>query len=65
MPLFYYGLHNTSMTILNITWNLWSNILVTMMGMYYFKEKLTGLATAAIFMGLSSIVLFTLDSSLN
>ena len=65
IPLFYYGLRTTSMTVLNITWNLFSNILVTLMGIFYFKENINGLKTVAIIMGISSIVLFTLDSYVN
>ena len=64
VPLFYYGLHSTSMTVLNITWNLFSNILVTLMGIFLFKEKLNGLKTVAIIMGISSIMLLSLDSYL-
>jgi len=65
ISLFYYGLRTTSMTVLNITWNLFSNILVTLMGIFYFKEKVNGLKTVAIIMGISSIVIFSLDSYVN
>jgi multidrug transporter EmrE-like cation transporter len=62
ISLFYYGLHKTSMTILNIIWNLISNILITLLGIYYFKEKVNSLQSLAIFFALTSIVLFTIDS---
>jgi multidrug transporter EmrE-like cation transporter len=65
IPLFYYGLRTTSMTVLNIIWNLFSNILITLMGIFYFKEKINGLKTLAIIMGISSVVLFSLDSYVN
>lgn len=65
IPLFYYGLRTTTMTVLNITWNLFSNILVTAMGIFYFKEKFNSMKLLAILMGISSIVLFSLDSVLN
>ena len=39
LPLFYYGLKFSSMSILNISWNLISNILVTLIGFFYFKEQ--------------------------
>jgi multidrug transporter EmrE-like cation transporter len=65
IPLFYYGLQTTTMAILNITWNLFSNIFVTLVGVFYFKEKFNGLNVLAILMGISSIVLFTLDSVMN
>jgi hypothetical protein len=62
IPLFYYGLKTTSMTILNITWNLLSNILITLMGIFYFKEKINGLKTGATLLAFSSLILFYLDS---
>ena len=65
IPLFYYGLRTTTMTVLNITWNLFSNILVTLMGIFYFKEKFNGLKLLAIVMGISSIMLFSLDTYIN
>lgn len=65
IPLFYYGLRTTTMTVLNITWNLFSNILVTLMGIFYFKEKFNGLKLLAILMGISSIMLFSLDTYIN
>ena len=65
IPLFYYGLRTTTMSVLNITWNLFSNILVTLMGIFYFKEKVNGMKLLAILMGISSILLFSLDSVIN
>jgi multidrug transporter EmrE-like cation transporter len=65
IPLFYYGLQTTSMTILNITWNLISNILVTLVGVFYFKERITGLKTLALWLAVSSLFLFVLDTYLN
>lgn len=62
IPLFYYGLQNTSMTILNITWNLISNILVTLVGIFYFHEEINGLKTAALWLAITSLILFALDS---
>ena len=34
--IFYYGLSNTSMAELNLVWNLFSSIVVTLLGIYYF-----------------------------
>ena len=65
IPLFNYGLKTTSMIILNIYWNLLSNILVTLLGIFYFKEKINGLRTAALLLAFSSLILFTLDSYVN
>jgi hypothetical protein len=65
IPLFALGLRATSMTVLNITWNLFSNIIVTLMGVFYFKEQINGLKTVAIIMAFSSLFLFSLDSYVN
>ena len=65
IPLFYYGLGSTTMTVLNITWNLFSNILITLVGIFYFKEKFNGLKLLAVLMGISSIILFSMDSIIN
>jgi len=62
IPLFSYGLKATSMVILNITWNLLSNVLVTLMGLFYFKEKVSGLKTVAILLAFSSLILFSVDT---
>ena len=62
MPLFYLGLQHTSMAILNISWNLASNILVTLVGIFYFREQITHMKTAAILLALSSLGLFALDT---
>ena len=37
------GLGKTSMSVLNITWNLISNVLVTLIGIYYFGERINNL----------------------
>jgi multidrug transporter EmrE-like cation transporter len=60
--IFYYGLQKTSMTVLNITWNLISNILVTLLGIYYFGEKINNLKTIALCFAIVSIVLFGIES---
>jgi multidrug transporter EmrE-like cation transporter len=39
--LFYAGLSHTSMTVLNLLWDVLSDIMVTAMGLFYFKEKLS------------------------
>ena len=59
--IFSYGLKSTSMTVLNIMWNLISNILVTILGIYFFKEKINDLKSVALLFAFVSIVLFTID----
>jgi len=61
LPLFYYGLKNTSMVDLNIVWNLFSNVIVTFIGLYYFKEKINNIKLLAIFFAFSSIILFSIQ----
>lgn len=61
IPLFFYGLRLSSMAALNIIWNLMSIILVTVLGLFYFKEKISHIKTIAIILGLFSLVLFSLD----
>ena len=59
--IFYYGLHHTSMSISNITWNLISNVLVTLIGIYYFGEKINSLKTIALGFAFISIILFGIE----
>jgi len=63
--LFYYGLGKTSMSVLNITWNLVSNVLVTLVGLYYFKEQITNLKYIALLLAFASIGLFAVDGIQN
>lgn len=39
--IFYYGLGHTSMTVLNLLWDVLSDIMVSASGLLYFKETLT------------------------
>lgn len=39
--IFYFGLGHTSMTALNLLWDVMSDVLVTASGLFYFKEKLS------------------------
>jgi drug/metabolite transporter (DMT)-like permease len=39
--IFYKGLGHTSMTVLNLMWDVMSDVLVTASGLFYFKEKLS------------------------
>jgi EamA domain-containing membrane protein RarD len=59
--LFYYGLKKTTMTVLNISWNLFSNVLVTILGIYYFGEKINDLKSIALLFAFVSISLFAID----
>jgi TRAP-type mannitol/chloroaromatic compound transport system permease small subunit len=61
MLIFNYGLHLISMTVLNLTWNLFSNVVITLIGLYYFKENITHLETYGILFGLFALFLFGLS----
>jgi len=59
--LFYLGLSHTSMSVLNLTWNLFSIISVTLLGIFYFNEEISSLKTLAVVLAILSIFIFTLD----
>jgi multidrug transporter EmrE-like cation transporter len=61
IPIFYYGLSNCSMVVLNIIWNLMSSILVSIIGTFYFKEKISLIKKIAIIIGILSLILFSID----
>ena len=61
VPLFAYGLRQSGMAVLNITWNLFSNLLVTLLGVFFYSEKITGLKVLASLFAISSITLFSID----
>lgn len=61
IPLFFYGLRISSMAVLNIVWNLLSSILVLLLGIIYFKEKISWIKIIALGMGLCSLGLLTID----
>ena len=61
--IFLKGLSITSMTILNLTWDLISDILITIMGFFYFKESITGLKSLGILFSLVAITLFSIDET--
>jgi TRAP-type mannitol/chloroaromatic compound transport system permease small subunit len=61
MLIFNYGLNITSMTVLNLSWNLFSNILITLIGIYYFKENINHLETYGILFAMFALFLFGLS----
>jgi len=61
IPIFYYGLSLSSMIRLNIIWNLLGSILVTIVGIFVFKETITHMKGIALLLGIMSIVLFSLS----
>jgi multidrug transporter EmrE-like cation transporter len=59
--LFYYGLKYSTMAELNIVWNILSSFLVTFVGYYLFKEKISNMKMIAIALGIVSLLLFTIN----
>ena len=60
MLIFYKGLHVTQMSVLNLTWNLFSNIIITMIGIYYFKENINNIESYGLFFAFFALFLFGL-----
>jgi multidrug transporter EmrE-like cation transporter len=61
MIIFYYGIKITPMSVLNLTWNLLSNIVIMIIGIYYFKENITHLETWGILFALFALFLFVIS----
>ncbi len=59
--IFFFGLSHTSMTVLNLLWDLLSDILVTASGIFYFKEKISMKKYIGIAFGLLSIMFLAGD----
>ncbi len=58
---FYYALNFEGMAVLNLLWDVLSDIFVTAFGILYFKEKITG--KKAIGFLFSAVAIFLLTSS--
>ena len=58
LPIFYYGLKFSSMKLLNVSWNLISNILVSSIGFFYFKEKVNNIEIVGFIFAFLSIICF-------
>ena len=63
--IFLQGLNTTTMTVLNLTWDLFSDILITIVGIFYFKESISGLKSLGVLFAFFAITLFYLDDSTN
>ncbi len=61
--IFLKGLSFTSMTVLNLSWDLLSDILVTLSGLLYFRESLTQYKFLGVMLALVAITLFALDGA--
>ncbi len=61
--IFLKGLNFTSMTVLNLSWDLLSDILVTLSGLFYFRESLTEYKFLGVLSSMLAITLFAMDGA--
>jgi multidrug transporter EmrE-like cation transporter len=61
--LFLQSLKYESMTVMNILWDLTSDLIVTATGLFYFKEKLTTVKKLALALAFVAIMLFACDET--
>lgn len=59
--IFFFGLKYTSLTVLNLLWDVISDILVTVAGIFYFKESITFRQTIGIVFAMIAVVLLSSD----
>lgn len=59
--LFLQALQYESMTVMNILWDVISDILVTIMGIFYFKEQISSMKQVGLSFAFVAIVLMSYD----
>ena len=59
--LFLQALQYESMTVMNILWDIISDILVTVMGIFYFKEQISSMKQVGLAFAFVAIVLMSYD----
>jgi multidrug transporter EmrE-like cation transporter len=59
--IFLKGLQYTEMATLNLSWDMFSDILVTAVGLYYFREQLSGNKMLGVGFAIVAIFLFAYD----
>jgi hypothetical protein len=50
-----------TVTVLNLSWDCLSSIIVTMLGVFYFKDKVKGLKLYGVMFAFLAVFLFALD----
>lgn len=60
--IFYFGLKTETMVVMNLLWDMVSDILVTGIGLTVMGEKLSSIKMMGVFMSFISIVLLSLDT---
>jgi EamA domain-containing membrane protein RarD len=58
--IFYNGLKFNPMSTLNLSWNLCSNIIIMLVGIYYYKEKISHIEKWGIGFALFALFLFSI-----
>ena len=56
--IFFKSLNYESMTVMNLVWDLTSDVMVTLIGVLYFKESIKGLRWLAVLFAIFSLALF-------
>jgi drug/metabolite transporter (DMT)-like permease len=59
--IFYFGLAHTSLTVLNLLWDVMSDVLVTVAGVFYFKEKLSTQKWIGVFFAFMAVIFLGSD----
>ena len=59
--IFLQALQHESMTVMNILWDVISDIMVTAMGIFYFKEQISSLKRVGLMFAFIAIVLMSYD----
>ena len=59
------GLNYGTLTVLNLSWDILSDILVTALGLFYFREQVSGLKIYGVGFALLALCFFILDDYYN
>jgi multidrug transporter EmrE-like cation transporter len=57
--IFLNSLRHNSLTVMNLLWDVMSDISVSIIGLFYFGENLTNLKKMGVFLSIISIILLT------
>jgi len=60
---FVYALEYEGMAVMNLLWNVLSSVTVSLIGIWYFKEKLTAAKTIGVILSIFAIFLLSLDDA--
>jgi len=60
---FVYALEYEGMAVMNLLWNVLSSVTVSLIGLWYFKEKLTAAKTVGVILSIFAIFLLSFDDA--